>query len=223
MKNSKRLTGELRQEAKNYIRKQFIQFKNKLGSFSNPNIKFVHKVGQSLNISDTVVKNLCLEANLNLDCGTMKDPSTRQWINSKIEEGMCQASLVNELNSRNVLNTRGNPITYSCLDAYRRTYMGVDVGHVSSGTPDFVNHMPRKRPSVKTGGIGVHDTKKPIEVTTPRYNIHIGTLYRGLNVSETQVKRLFTKEQIEHSAPNHLIAEYRQKQAVKSTKTTKRR
>ena len=31
VKNSKRLTGELRQEAKDYIRKQFIQFKNKLG------------------------------------------------------------------------------------------------------------------------------------------------------------------------------------------------
>ena len=223
MKNSKRLTGELRQEAKNYIRKQFIQFKNRLGSFSNPDVKFIHKVGKSLNISVTVVKNLCLEANLNLDWGTMKDPSTRQWINTKIDEGMCQASLVAELNSRGVLNTRGNTITYSCLDSYRRNYLGVDSGHATSGSPDFVNHMPRKKPNVMTGGLGVHDTKKNVEITTQRYNVHKGIIYKTLNISETQVKRIFTKEQIEHSSPYYLVAKYRQKKAATRTKTKTRR
>ena len=223
VKNSKRLTGELRQEAKDYIRKQFIQFKNKLGLFSNPDIKFVHKVGKTLNISETVVKSLCTEANINLDWGTMKDAATRQWINNKIDDGMCQASLIGELNSRGVLNTRGNTITYGCLNSYRRNYLGVDSGHATSGSPDFVNHMPRKKPNVMTGGLGVHDTKKVVEITTQRYNVHKGIIYKALDISETQVKRLFTKEQIEHSSPYYLVAKYRQKKAATKTKIKTRR
>jgi len=212
---SKRLTGTVRQFAKTYIREQFIQYKSKLGLFSNPTIKFTHKIGQRLNISTTVVRNLCLEANLNLAYGTMKDMTVRSWINKKIDDGTCQATLRDELTARGILNTRSNKITYGCIDGYRRAYLGLDNNHATSGSPDFVNHLARKRPSVATGGLGVHDANKSIEVTTHLYNIHSGTIYRTLNISETQVKNLFSKEDIEYKSPSFLIAQLRQKRAAK--------
>ena len=105
---SKRLKGNLRNFAKSYIRQEFIKFKASARSLDRlSTVKFVHKIGQQLNISDTVVKNLCEEGGVNLSYGTLKDASTRSWINTQIDNGICPATIFNELSIRGVLNSFG--------------------------------------------------------------------------------------------------------------------
>lgn len=222
IKRSTRLTGELRTLAKAYIRRQFLDYKSKTGIFTQTGVKFVHKIGESLNISASVVKNLCVEAGVNYTYNIYTNPNILKWVNAAIDNGTCQATLVEKFATMGIMNTRGNPITWQCIDKYIRKYLKLDNGHGTCESPGLVNHQARKRPSVLTRGIGIPDSNKPLEPTTHLYNIHIGTLYKGLNISETQVKALFTAEEIETLSPNYLIAKVRNRRAKKTKRSTRR-
>lgn len=218
LKQMSRFTGQARQKAINYVKKQFMLYKAHKGIYQNSSVKFVQPISKTLKVSEHVIAGLCKDAGISMaganpTYDTFKDPTIRQWTLSLFKEGVCVATVMERLQAKGVRNLP----TYGGLDAFRRRAFGIDRTHSTSGTSKLVNHQARFAGKTETGGLG-RRTNKPVQAVTQRYNLHISTLSRMLGISETQVTRIFTPAQIEHKTPSYLVALKREKQSKRKSR-----